>query len=122
ILSSKSLIFELEKGGKMAKSKQILVLGASENPERYSNKAIRMLRKHGYAVVGIGNRNGRVGEVAFSKEHPAVDTLDIDTVTLYLNAKNQEQYYDYIVSLHPRRMIFNPGAENSELEKLAAQQ
>ena len=50
-------------------------------------------------------------------DHPAVD--NVDTVTLYLNAQNQKQYYDYILSLKPKRIIFNPGTENPELYKLA---
>ena len=99
------------------KKNKTLVLGASENPERYSNKAIRSLVRHGEEVVAIGLRNGVVEGVEFSKERPAFD--DVDTVTLYLSQKNQTSYYDYILSLKPRRIIYNPGAENPELESLA---
>lgn len=97
--------------------KKTLVIGASENPERYSNMAIRRLRTKGHPVLAIGNREGRVEDVEFSKERPT--DKDIDTVTLYLNPAHQKEYYDYILSLHPKRIIFNPGAENPELEKLA---
>jgi uncharacterized protein len=96
-----------------------LVLGASEKPERYSNMAIRMLTDHGHSVVAIGNREGHVGQVAIHTDHLQED--NIDTVTLYLSAANQRPYYDYILSLHPRRIIFNPGAENNELMQLAEQ-
>lgn len=97
--------------------KKTLVLGASENPQRYSNMAISLLRSYNHPVVAVGNRAGKVGDVSFSKEQ--VTDEDIDTVTLYLSPKNQEGYYDYILSLKPQRIIFNPGTENEELEKKA---
>jgi len=97
--------------------KKTLVLGASENPDRYSNMAIRRLRAKGYPVIAIGNRIGQVLDVTIIKEQRPLD--GIDTVTLYLNPKNQESYYDYILSLKPQRIIFNPGTENIALEHLA---
>jgi predicted CoA-binding protein len=99
------------------KEKKTVVFGASENPERYANKAIRSLRKRGHPVVAIGLREGKVTDVDIVKGMPEVK--DVDTVTLYLSEKNQKQYYDYILSLHPNRIIYNPGAENAELETLA---
>ena len=100
----------------MAK-KKTMVLGASENPARYSYLAIRRLRAHDHPVVAIGRRTGQVGDVPISKDHVA--EADIDTVTLYLNPGNQVEYYDYILHLHPRRIIFNPGTENDELIRKA---
>ena len=100
--------------------KKTLVIGASENTERYSNMAIRRLLKYGHPVVAIGNRKGKVEDVEITTEHPEMQ--DIDTVTLYLNPNNQKIYYNYILSLKPKRIIFNPGTENDELEKLAEQQ
>jgi predicted CoA-binding protein len=97
--------------------KKTLVLGASDNPSRYSYLAINRLRQRGHPVVAIGRRVGNVSDVALIKDKIAVD--DIDTVTLYLNNKHQQEYHDYILSLKPKRIIFNPGAENPELEKLA---
>jgi predicted CoA-binding protein len=97
-----------------------LVLGASENPDRYSNKAILKLRSKGHDVVAIGKRTGKVDGVEIQTQQ--VKTDDIDTVTLYLNPLHQEPYYDYIVSLKPRRIIFNPGAENEDLERIAAKE
>jgi len=102
---------------RMMKNKT-LVLGASENPERYSNKAILRLLSKDHEVVAIGNRKGSVSNVPITTDHAAMD--DIDTVTLYLNPLNQKPYYDYILSLKPRRIIFNPGTENEELEEQAA--
>ena len=95
-----------------------LVLGASENPARYSNIAISKLRAHGYEVVALGRKPGTVSGVVIGTE--ALISDDIDTVTVYLNPLRQAEYYDYILSLKPRRIIFNPGAENEELEQLAA--
>ena len=96
-----------------------LVLGASEKAERYSNKAIQMLREHGYPVVAIGLREGQVLDVPIMKEPPK--DLSVDTVTLYLNPQNQLPHYQYLLSLNPRRIIFNPGTENPALIELANQ-
>lgn len=93
-----------------------LVIGASEKEDRYSNKAIQMLRSHKHEVRAIGAREGKVLDVPIHKEKEIFD--DIDTVTLYLNPKRQAAYYDYIISLKPRRVIFNPGTENEEFYKL----
>ena len=97
--------------------KKTLVLGASTNPSRYSFLAINKLRAYGHPVVAVGLREGKLGDVAIVKDKPAEE--HIDTVTLYLNPTNQKPYYDYILSLKPTRIIFNPGAENPELEEMA---
>ncbi|MDH7464542.1 CoA-binding protein [Chitinophagaceae bacterium 26-R-25] len=97
--------------------KKTLVLGASDNPARYSNLAINSLKQHGHPVVAIGRRDTSVAGIDVTKEKK--DFEDVDTVTLYLNETHQKEYYDYILSLKPKRIIFNPGAENMELEKLA---
>jgi len=97
--------------------KKTLVLGASSNPTRYSFLAINKLRKNGHPVVAVGKKNVAVADVEITTDKKPV--TGIDTVTLYLNARNQKEYYDYILSLKPKRIIFNPGAENEELEALA---
>jgi predicted CoA-binding protein len=97
--------------------KKTLVLGASDNPERYSYLAINRLRSKGYPVVAIGRKKTKVADVEVEKEKKAFN--DIDTITLYLSAAHQQEYYDYILSLHPKRIIFNPGAENNALYELA---
>ncbi len=101
----------------MGQGKKTLVLGASDNPERYSNMAISQLRGKGHPVVAIGHRLTRTGDVDIETEKKPI--ADVDTVTLYLNPMHQAAYYDYILSLHPKRIIFNPGAENAELAALA---
>lgn len=102
---------------KQAMKNKTLVLGASEKPDRYSNMAIIKLLNHNHEVVAVGNKEGMVKNVPIVKN--PVSTSDIDTVTLYLNPQNQQPYYDYILSLQPRRIIFNPGTENTELERMA---
>jgi predicted CoA-binding protein len=99
-------------------TKKTLVLGASANPERYSYLAVRRLRNAGHPVSAIGRKAATLGDVEIVADRGAI--ADLDTVTLYLNPVNQKEYYDYILSLHPRRIIFNPGAENPELEALAS--
>jgi predicted CoA-binding protein len=97
-----------------------LVLGASDNPQRYSYLAMSRLRSKGHPVVAIGRKQVKVGDVEIGtgkKDFPGVDT-----VTLYLSPARQKEYYDYILSLHPKRIIFNPGAENPELALLAQAQ
>lgn len=94
-----------------------LVLGASTNPQRVSNQAIHRLRRAGHEVVAVGNKPGQVADVIIH-EGP-VEVNHLHTVTLYLNAQRQEQYYEYILGLCPQRIIYNPGAENPELAKLA---
>ncbi|MEL7585592.1 MAG: CoA-binding protein [Prolixibacteraceae bacterium] len=94
--------------------KRTLVIGASEKPERYANKAIRRLREHGHEVIALAPRPGKVGDVTFETEQK--DFQDIDTVTLYLGPLNQGSFIDYIIRLKPRRVIFNPGTENQAFE------
>ena len=97
--------------------KKTLVIGASTNTERYSNLAVKKLAAHNHPVVALGKRPGMIGNTAIITDKKIIE--DIDTVTLYLNSENQKPYYDYIIALKPKRIIFNPGAENEELEDLA---
>ena len=100
--------------------KRTLVIGASTKSERYSNKAIRLLRMHNHPVEAIGLRSGKVGDVDFKTGFPSIE--NIDTVTLYVGPARQPQFYDYLLGLNPKRVIFNPGTENNEFaEKLIAQ-
>lgn len=94
-----------------------LVLGASTNPERTCYLAVKRLEMRGYPVIAFGNRPGKIGDIVIETENKAFE--NIDTVTLYLNPLRQQPYYHYILSLHPRRIIFNPGAENDELAQIA---
>lgn len=98
-------------------TKKTLVMGASENSNRYSNLAIQKLLAHQHPVVALGKRKGLIGNIPIETEKLPFE--NIDTVTMYLNPSHQEEYYDYLISLHPRRIIFNPGSENDTLEELA---
>ena len=97
--------------------KKTVVLGASDNPERYSYLAVQKLRRYGHPVVAIGRKEAMVGDTKISTAQS--DEKEVDTVTLYLNPQLQKAYYNYILSLKPQRLIFNPGTENEELFDLA---
>lgn len=93
-----------------------LVLGATTNKERYAYKAIHSLIGKSHQVVAIGAKQGKALDIPIETEK--IDFHNVDTVTLYLNPDHQREYYDYIISLKPRRVIFNPGTENPEFYTL----
>ncbi len=93
-----------------------LILGASLKPNRYSNLAINKFIEEKYDVVGVGLEEGQIGDVRIFTGMPKFD--DIHTITIYMNAQNQEAYYDYIISLKPKRVIFNPGTYNMKLQDI----
>ena len=97
--------------------KKTLVLGATTHPNRYAYLATNSLLHKGHEVALVGVREGEVAGHPILHGTPPVD--DIDTVTLYIGPPRQPAYYDYILSLRPKRIIFNPGTENAELEQLA---
>jgi uncharacterized protein len=100
--------------------KKTLVLGATPNPERYAYIATQRLLKAGHEVLPVGSKKGVIEGIVIENDTPPYE--GVDTVTLYLNPDNQKPYYDYILSLHPKRIIFNPGTENWELVRLAKEQ
>ena len=97
-------------------NKKTLVIGASIKEERYSNKAIRKLVNKNIEVVSIGLKTGEI--VSIPIDTTKVMYNNIHTVTLYLNPKRQEEYYTYILKLKPKRVIFNPGTENTDFVKV----
>lgn len=97
--------------------KNTLVIGASENTERYSNLAVKLLRSYHHKVYAIGSKKGIIDDVEITINK--IPLNDVDTITLYISEKHQKEYYEYILSLSPKRIIFNPGTENQELENLA---
>ena len=100
-------------------NKRTIVIGASSNPERYSYKATLSLKKHGHTVFPVGIREGKIEGETILIDQPQIN--DIDTVTLYVGPQNQAAWFDYIFSLKPKRLIFNPGTENQELYKSASE-
>ncbi len=103
----------------MSDKKKTVVLGASDHSNRYSYLAVNRLTAHGHPVVPIGAHPGRVAGIEILTSTPNEE--DVDTVTLYLNPQRQKQYYDYIIGLNPKRVVFNPGTENEEFEALLQQ-
>jgi uncharacterized protein len=95
--------------------KKTLVIGASPKPERYSNKAMRMLLQHGHEVTGLAKRAVQTKNVQIVTTFP--EEKDIHTVTMYIGPSLQPEYYESIENLQPRRVIFNPGTENPEFQK-----
>lgn len=98
------------------KSISTLVLGASENTDRYSNEACRLLRFYNHSVMAIGAKPGMIEDVKIVTEFPENQT--VDTVTLYINPSLQAAYEEKIINLKPKRVIFNPGTENISLQNL----
>ena len=96
--------------------KKTLVFGASLKPNRYSNIAIRRLKQARKTVVAFGIRKGEVADIEIDTE--LKDYKDINTITLYMNPYRQKEYYDYMISLAPERIIFNPGTENPEFYQM----
>lgn len=95
-----------------------LVLGASANPDRFAYKAIKSLQRRNMPVIAIGRKDVDLGTLRIRKGMPE-DIGAIHTITIYMNATNQKEFYNYIFSLQPKRLIFNPGTSNSELAELA---
>jgi hypothetical protein len=93
-----------------------LVLGASPNPDRYSYKAILMLQKYKHEVIALGKKTGAIANVTIIQQK--INLTSVHTIALYLSPENQKEYYSYILSLKPKRVIFNPGTENNELSAL----
>jgi len=97
--------------------KRTLVIGASPNPMRFSHKMIKSLLRHDHEAVAVGIREGEISGIKILTGKPKLDK--IHTVSLYIGPKRQPEYYDYILSLKPKRIIFNPGTVNKEFMKLA---
>ena len=97
--------------------KKTLVIGASPNSERFSYKVTIKLKKYGHEVIPLGIKEGVIDGIKIVRGFPEIRNLD--TITLYVGPKNQPPYYTYILSLNPKRIIFNPGTENQELYQAA---
>lgn len=96
--------------------KKTVVIGASNNPERTSYQAVISLQKKGHEVIPVGIRDGEINGTKIINGKPTI--TDVDTVTMYVGPQNQADWQDYIIGLHPKRVVFNPGAENPVFEKL----
>jgi len=103
-------------------NKKTVVLGASPNPSRYAFVASKMLKDYRHEFVPVGIKKGEIAGETILDLRDKPEIKDVDTVTLYLGPQNQTEWYDYILSLKPKRIIFNPGTENRELMDLARDQ
>ena len=99
-------------------NKTTLVIGASENPERYSNMAVKMLKSHQHPVLAFGKKKGEISGIKIENDLDSFKGVTVDTITLYLNPMNQVKYYNQLLELHPQRVIFNPGTENDEFQEM----
>ncbi len=97
-------------------SETVAILGASPKPERYSNQALRLLRQYGHAVIPVNPAQSEIEGLAVARRLSAIDQA-VDTVTVYLSPAHSAGLLPELLALKPRRVIFNPGAENAELEK-----
>lgn len=99
-------------------NKRTVIIGASENEERYSYKATVSLKRHGHTIFPVGLRKGSIMGETIQTGYPAIE--EVDTVTLYVGPQNQsKELMDYVTGLHPKRIIFNPGTENPDFEQFA---
>lgn len=98
-------------------SKTTAIIGASPNDDRYSYKATVSLKIHGHKVYPIGIKSGKIKDEDIITERPSIE--GVDTVTMYVGPQNQADWQDYILSLKPKRIVFNPGTENPEFENIA---
>jgi predicted CoA-binding protein len=99
--------------------KKTVIIGATPNPSRYAYLAAGMLTDYNHEIVPLGIQKGNVAgkDILDIRQKPAIK--DVDTVTLYIGPPRQPEWYDYILSLNPKRIIFNPGTENDEFESMA---
>ncbi len=99
-----------------------MIVGATTNRGRYAYLAAEMLTEYGNEIVPVGIKKGEVfgKEILDIRSKPYV--ADIDTLTLYIGPDHQPEWYDYLLNLRPKRIIFNPGTENEEFQRKATQQ
>ena len=102
--------------------KKTVLIGATPNRSRYAYLAATMLAEYKHDTVLLGIQKGDVNgnKILNIREKPPIE--DVDTITLYIGPQRQPEWYDYLLSLKPKRIIFNPGTENDEFESLATEQ
>lgn len=97
--------------------RKTVVIGASPNPQRFAYRAVMSLNREGHEPIPVGLRSGDINGIPIHTDMPQID--DVDTVSLYVGPQNQLSWYEYIIGLNPKRIVFNPGTENRELEEMA---
>ncbi len=106
----------------MSDSKKTVIIGATTNKGRYAFMAAERLKGANIDFVPIGIKKGEVfgKSILPIREKPMVS--DVHTVTMYIGSQNQHEWYNYILSLKPQRILFNPGTENEAFQNMARQQ
>jgi predicted CoA-binding protein len=102
----------------MAKTKKTVIIGATTNPSRYAYIAAGMLTEYNHEIIPVGIKKGEVYGKSILDINQRPPVSQVDTVTLYIGPQHQPEHFDYILSLKPKRVIFNPGTENPEFEKM----
>jgi uncharacterized protein len=99
--------------------KKTVIIGATPDRSRYAYLAAQMLQEYDHDIVPVSIKAGEVfgKEILDLRKKPPIE--NVDTVTMYIGTRHQPEWYDYILGLKPKRIIFNPGTENSQLEQLA---
>lgn len=102
--------------------KKTVIVGATPNPARYAFLAAEMLTEYGHSIVPVGIKKGKLFgvEILDIRQKPEID--QVDTITMYIGPQHQPEWYDYLISLKPKRIIFNPGTENREFEQMVEDQ
>jgi uncharacterized protein len=98
-------------------NKKTVVIGASDNPDRYAYKAVKLLSQYNHEVIALGIKPGNIDGLPIETEKPILN--DVNTITLYISPERQDEWLSYMLSVHPRRIIFNPGTENDKLANIA---
>ncbi|MCA4900938.1 MAG: CoA-binding protein [Bacteroidota bacterium] len=101
--------------------KKTVIIGATTNKDRYAYLAAEMLTEYHHEIVPVGIKKGEVFGKAILEIQTRPEVQDVDTVTMYIGPQHQPEHYQYILSLKPKRVIFNPGTENNEFEKMVEQ-
>jgi uncharacterized protein len=101
----------------MTMNKKTVVIGASDNPDRYAYKAVKLLSQYNHEVIALGIKPGNIDGLPIETEKPILN--DVNTITLYISPERQDEWLSYMLSVHPRRIIFNPGTENDKLANIA---
>lgn len=106
----------------MSENKKTVVIGATPNPARYAYQAAHMLSRYGHEFIPLSIKRGSVAgeEILDLRQKPVIP--EVDTLTLYIGPQHHAEWMDYLLSLSPKRIIFNPGTENPEFMQKAREQ
>jgi uncharacterized protein len=106
-------------GSKTSNVKKTVIIGATTDRSRYAWLAASMLTQYNHEIVPIGIKKGELFGTEIQDIYGKPQIPGVDTVTLYIGPQRQPEWYDYILSLKPKRIIFNPGTENDQFENMA---